>query len=347
MADPQTPVVGDLLGLPAEELQRPQPRGDLLDYYLGPTGIPDRLRAANEILNPIRGISDAMYYSGQAVNPDLPAAERRRMAGQAAMETGIAALPVGLAKVAGRYMRAVPGGQADDAQAVVETMTGATPDLQDPSRRRFMAGMGAAAAAPLLPAEELLATGTRATARGAGSTALGGLLAKRAEKLSQVYDLDNALRPLKETMFEAYRLQNRPPILTTPEASQKFNDAQEAARRAEPDYRELRFSIDDLNMELNDIDDEVVGSLTGADNVQEVLGSLDPKDARKIKNIVLETLSRKASLANVDDFGGVESSFIDDILMSVEAQDVDQLISYGLTEKEAELALDLLSDAGY
>lgn len=32
---------------------------DFLDYYLGPTGIPDRLRLLNELLNPVVALSDA------------------------------------------------------------------------------------------------------------------------------------------------------------------------------------------------------------------------------------------------------------------------------------------------
>jgi hypothetical protein len=131
---PLIPVVDPLPTTPAESLQRPDQRGDLLDYYLGPTGIPDRIRAVNELFNPIAGIEDAMGYSRFAANPDNPPSERLRAAGNAAFETGIAALPVGLAKIAGRYARAVPGGgQADDAQAAVETLTGANPDLQDPA----------------------------------------------------------------------------------------------------------------------------------------------------------------------------------------------------------------------
>lgn len=161
---PLIPMVDET---PSERLQRPDQRGDLLDYYLGPTGIPDRLRSANEVFNPLAGVADAVGYSRAAANPDNPPSERLRAAGNAAFETGIAALPVGVAKIAGRYARAVPGGgQADDAQAAVETLTGANPDLQDPSRRRFLATAAAAGAAPLLPAEEFLAAGTRAGARG-------------------------------------------------------------------------------------------------------------------------------------------------------------------------------------
>lgn len=260
MADPQIPDLGEMLGLPSEDLQRPQPRGDLLDYYLGPTGIPDRLRAANEVLNPIRGISDAMYYSGQAVNPDLPAAERRSMAGRAAMETGIAALPVGLAKVAGRYMRAVPGGQADDAQAVVETMTGATPDLQDPSRRRFMAGMGAAAVAPLLPAEELLATGTKVAARNVTPTA-------------QVLELVRERSGLRGEIAEAYRRMNelRKSEASLPDLTASYDAAREQAASLEGGDMQLGEMILDTATDPDFSPGELRKALTEEENLPDTL----------------------------------------------------------------------------
>jgi uncharacterized protein YdcH (DUF465 family) len=262
MADrnPQIPDLGEMLGLPSEELQRPVQRGDLLDYYLGPTGIPDRLRAANEVLNPIRGISDAMYYSGQAFNPDLPAAERRRMAGQAAMETGIAALPVGLAKVAGRYMRAVPGGQADDAQAVVETMTGATPDLQDPSRRRFMAGMGAAAVAPMLPAEELLSTGTKVAARNVTPT-------------TQVLEMVRERSGLRGEIAEAYRRMNelRGSEASMPELEASYDTAREQAASLEGGDMQLGEMILDTATDPDFSLTELRKALTDEENLPDTL----------------------------------------------------------------------------
>lgn len=90
MADPKVPSVGDLLGLPSEELQRPQPRGDLLDYYLGPTGIPDRLRLLNELFNPA---AEPIEYAGYAMREDLSPEQRQEYAAYAASQAGIAALP--------------------------------------------------------------------------------------------------------------------------------------------------------------------------------------------------------------------------------------------------------------
>lgn len=90
--EPKIPPVGDLLGLPLPS-EAPQPsneRGDLLDYYLGPTGIPDRLRVLNELFNPI---AEPLEYAGYALREDLSPEQRREYAAYAASQAGIAALP--------------------------------------------------------------------------------------------------------------------------------------------------------------------------------------------------------------------------------------------------------------
>jgi|GEM_PF-6698172 len=106
MADPQIPDLGEMLGLPSEELQRPQPRGDLLDYYLGPTGIPDRLRLLNELFNPA---AEPVEYAGYAMREDLSPEQRREYAAYAASQAGIAALPGALyAKRLASMLRGMP-----------------------------------------------------------------------------------------------------------------------------------------------------------------------------------------------------------------------------------------------
>ena len=336
MAERNIPPVGDLLGLPlpSEDLQRPQSRGDLLDYYLGPTGIPDRLRAANEVLNPIRGLSDAMYYSGQVANPDLSASERRSMAKQAAMETGIAALPVGLAKVAGRYARAVPGGQADDAQAVVETMTGATPDLQDPARRKFLTGMGAAAVAPLLPAEELLATGTRATARGAGSSALGGLLAKKAQQNAAYGVLAEALKPLDRIVAQAPNPDNVPDILMTPQTAQQIQEAGEALAQRKEIVGELAGVDNDLSI----LNDEITDTLLKTEKVDDIWDALEPQVQGNLASDTMNTLIKRASQKQ-----GLMGVFdaADEFYQSLDAGNAEGLVDIGLTRPEADLAIKM------
>lgn len=124
------PLLGEMLGIPDVPPRRRE--SDLLDYYLGPTGIPDRLGAASDLLNPIVGLSDAMYYSGRAFSPDFTPEERREAAMEAVLGTSLAAAPIPAAKVLQRYMRAMPRGtaladEADEAaSAVAETLMGAT-----------------------------------------------------------------------------------------------------------------------------------------------------------------------------------------------------------------------------
>jgi hypothetical protein len=83
-----------------------------LDYYLGPTGIPDRIRALGaglEFLNPITPITDAMRDAGVAADPDRERAERlaalARSAGTVA-SFGLPALIFG--RMATPAVRAVP-----------------------------------------------------------------------------------------------------------------------------------------------------------------------------------------------------------------------------------------------
>ena len=322
--DIKIPPVGDLLGLPlpSEELQRPQTRGDLLDYYLGPTGIPDRLQAANEVLNPVRGVSDAMYYSGQAFDPSLSGSERRSAAGRAAMETGIAMLPVGLAKVAGRYARGMP---ADDAQAVVETMTGATPDLQDPARRKFLAGMGATAIAPLLPAEELLATGTRATARGAGSSALGAMLEKLNQHNAMERTLSESLRPLDRAVAAAGR-RDLPDILMTPEKAQALQAADEAMAQRKEIISTLAGNTEGRKGVLNDITDLLA-------NDAEAFKELDPNMAPSVFETLVERASQRQGA-----MGSLDAQ--EDVLAALEVG-TEALEELGLTKPEADLAMRL------
>lgn len=109
-----------------------------LDYYLGPTGIPDRLRSANELANPIAALGDLGAQSEAAANPDLSPEERRRAALTAALGTGLLAIPAGRALA--KLLPAFRSVDDDAARAVVETLTGASPDLADPARRQLLPG---------------------------------------------------------------------------------------------------------------------------------------------------------------------------------------------------------------
>jgi hypothetical protein len=63
---------------------------DLLDYYLGPTGLPDRLRFLNELLNPY---AEPMRHAEYAMDENLSPEQRQEHAAYAASQAGIASLP--------------------------------------------------------------------------------------------------------------------------------------------------------------------------------------------------------------------------------------------------------------
>ena len=87
---------------------------ELLDYYLGPTGIPDRLRLVNEFLNPIVAIRDAQRQAIRAANPDLDPRERLAAGASSALTTGLMGIP---ALMANR-------GYMPSAEALGEILTG-------------------------------------------------------------------------------------------------------------------------------------------------------------------------------------------------------------------------------
>ena len=119
-----TPSLGEALGLPDVPPRRSE--RDLLDYYLGGTGIPQRASAAHDILNPLVGLSEASYYSGQAFRPDLSPEQRREAALQALVGTIAAAGPAAIG--------AKLGGEAADVATELLTGISAAPgqalDLQ-------------------------------------------------------------------------------------------------------------------------------------------------------------------------------------------------------------------------
>ena len=85
-----------------------------LDYYLGPTGIPDKVRSLNTLLNPIDQASQAGADTVMAMDPNRSAEERKRAAIDALVGTIGAAAPTLVASRAG--MPAV--------NAIAETLTG-------------------------------------------------------------------------------------------------------------------------------------------------------------------------------------------------------------------------------
>lgn len=59
---------------------------EALRYYLGPTGIPDRLGAANEMLNPVVGLQRSAAATNRALDPSLSGVDRVAAGADAATE---------------------------------------------------------------------------------------------------------------------------------------------------------------------------------------------------------------------------------------------------------------------
>ena len=97
------------------------------DYFLGPTGIPDRLRSVGELLNPVAAMEEASVQAVRAADPELTGRERLGAAGQSALNVAMFGIPGALAA----------RGFLPRAEAVVETLTGigmASPSVQEAVR---------------------------------------------------------------------------------------------------------------------------------------------------------------------------------------------------------------------
>lgn len=97
------------------------------DYFLGPTGIPDRLRSVGELLNPVAAMEEASVQAGRAADPELPGRERLGAAGMSAANVAMFGIPGALAA----------RGFLPTTEAVAETLTGigvASPSVQEAVR---------------------------------------------------------------------------------------------------------------------------------------------------------------------------------------------------------------------
>jgi hypothetical protein len=112
------PKVGKMK--PVEQPKIAKMRGFDLDYYLGPTGIPDRLRALNSMLNPVETLGGSMRASQRMLAPDTAPMGRVQAAGD--MLSGVAgfAAPMVAASKVG-----VPA-----ASAVADAFTGLSTGAQ-------------------------------------------------------------------------------------------------------------------------------------------------------------------------------------------------------------------------
>lgn len=143
--------------------------GGLLDYYLGPTGIPDRLRSLNALLNPIDQIGEAGANTVVAFDPTRPRQDRIEAALNAGLGTITAAAPAVAGAIAGQPAR----------RALMETLVGAS-DQVDDAAARLAADIQA-----------------RGGALAADATGLGrGLLARDPEMIGEVFQPSGMARGL-------------------------------------------------------------------------------------------------------------------------------------------------------
>jgi hypothetical protein len=266
---------------------------NLLDYYLGPTGIPDRLRHLNELLNPIVALSEA----GQ----DL----RRGDYVGALTNTVAAAVPVAGGRVAMKATRGIPSlapRSYDEAtSAVSETLTGVSApkpsDVTDMTRRQFMTGVAAAGGTAAM-GPELLTKVAPDIVRQAGPWEL---IVAKAKGILEDYRLtglfddsvdfeeeirletlrDNAVSDLGDEVFEAARADPRgfeQTILreTDPDDTLEslginhrfdslfkrsglgFNDLSEGASKLYPEEVADRagVSVEDINRYVRELDED-------------------------------------------------------------------------------------------
>jgi hypothetical protein len=97
------------------------------DYFLGPTGIPDRLRSVGELFNPIAAGEEASVDAIRAADPTLPPEERLRAAARSGANVAMFGIPGVLAA----------RGFMPTTEALTETLTGigmASPAVQEAVR---------------------------------------------------------------------------------------------------------------------------------------------------------------------------------------------------------------------
>lgn len=91
--------------------------GGLLNEYLGPTGIPERLELLGQFLNPVVGVSESIDATRSALDPSLSGRERALEAGRGLLEVAGVVAP----GVAVRAAPRLPGQSfGDDAARAVE-----------------------------------------------------------------------------------------------------------------------------------------------------------------------------------------------------------------------------------
>ena len=120
--------------------ERTRALNETLEYYT-PPALRSRVEAFNEYLNPVTGFYEAGEDSKRAFDSELPAAERLKAAGSALLNTGMSAIPIGLA--AKKFLT--------PAQAAVDTFAGfgnTSPDVPTGVTDDLMKTAGDAATTP-------------------------------------------------------------------------------------------------------------------------------------------------------------------------------------------------------
>lgn len=222
--------------------QRSKDLNDAIKYYLGPyLGSSDGLVAkGGQLANPIVGLQDSgvAFKEGRYVD--------------AVTDLAGAAVPLAAGVVAKPAARAVSKGMDDAVDMVSETLTGfsAKPKPFDPSRRKAMQQMGAAAvAAPVMASdaargvlEEVIAPVVKKTA---GSTPLTAAVEKLMTNKSS---MDNILAQ-EDSIFRG--ISRDDPYITRGRAREEYEEINALAAERLSVNREIDISIEELVEAIN------------------------------------------------------------------------------------------------
>lgn len=222
--------------------QRSKDLNDAMRYYLGPyLGAEDGLIASgNQLLNPVVGLQDSgvAFQEGRYVD--------------AATDLAGAAVPLAGAVVAKPLAKAVANKADEAADMVSETLTGfsAKPKPFDPSRRKAMQQMGAAAvAAPVMASdaargvlEEVIAPVMKKTA---GSTPLSAAVEKLMTNKSSM----DSILAQEDSIFRG--ISRDDPYITRGRAIGKNEELNALATERFSVNRKIDISIDELVEAIN------------------------------------------------------------------------------------------------
>tara|TARA_R110001599_G_scaffold144127_2_gene325681 strand:+ start:159 stop:2702 length:2544 start_codon:yes stop_codon:yes gene_type:complete len=242
--------------------QRSKDLNDAIKYYLGPyLGSSDGLVAkGGQLANPIVGLQDSgvAFEEGRYVD--------------AVTDLAGAAVPLAAGVVAKPAARAVSKGMDDAVDMVSETLTGfsAKPKPFDPSRRKAMQQIGAAAvAAPVLASDaargvldEVIAPVVKKTA---GSTPLTAAVEKL---MSNKSSMENILEQ-ENSIFR--NMQQSDPYMNTP---------------LTPDQNTL---LNSLANNRNTINRDIITS------IDEIVGNVDPSSVKALSDTDLNSLLREVA----------------------------------------------------